>query len=195
MQKRKASLLQDSIPMNNKILTVVAILTVACHNNTEYVTVGEEQLSPKLSPCMEDAFAYFIKHEENPDTSTIYMMEFLVGELGFPQDDTLICFCMYDKRHSADGLRGIMVIGDYKVLVFDKQNVGDEFYNADSLMDTDLSGLCLSSSEDMINCAAFVLDGSPYLELLGCQPDDFERIKIDRDPGWICGRNEGEGNQ
>lgn len=169
------------------IISIISILATACHNNSEYVTPGEEQLCPKLSPCIEGAFAYYIKHEENPDTSTIYSMEFLVGEHGFPQDDTLICFCMYDKGQSTDGLKGIVAIGDYNVLVFDKQNVGNEFYNADSLVDTDLNGLCLSSSKDTIYCCAFVLDGNSHLYLLGCQPDDFVPIRIN-------GRGEKEGS-
>ena len=159
---------------------IISIFAIACHNNSKYVTSGEEQLCPKLSSCIEEAFAYYIKHEENPDTSTICLMEFLVGEYGFPQDDTLICFCMYDNRHSSDGLKGIIAIGGYNVLVFDKQNVGKEFYNVDSLVDTDISELCLSIPEDAIDCCAFVLDGNPYLYLLGCQPDDFVPIKIDR---------------
>ena len=67
------------------------------------------------------------------------------------------------------------------MLVFDKQNVGKNFYNIDSLIDTDLNKLCISSSENLIDCCAFVLDGDSYLYLLGCQPDDFLPIKIDRE--------------
>ena len=161
-------------------LSIISILAIACYNNSESLTPVEDHLCTKLSPCIEDAFAYFIEHEENPDTSIIYLMEFLVGEFGFPQDDTLICFCKYYKGQSTDGVKGIMTIGDYKLLVLDKQNVGYEFYNVDSLVDTDLSELCLPISEDVINCLTFVLDGDSCLGLLGCQPDDFVPIKIDR---------------
>ncbi|MBO4308063.1 MAG: hypothetical protein J5848_07125 [Bacteroidales bacterium] len=167
--------------MKKIIIPVITLLTVACYNNSESEVLGRNGLCRKLSPCIEDAFAYYIKHEDNPDTSTIYLMEFLVGEPGFPQDDTLILFCACCNRQLADGIKGIMTIGEYKVLVFDKQNVGNKFYNVDSLVDIDLDRLCLPSSENLINCYAFVLDGDSNLYLLGCQPDDFVPIKIDRE--------------
>ncbi len=162
------------------IMTIFSILAAACHNNCESTTPVREHSCPKLSPCLEKSFDYYIKHEDNPDTSTIYLMEFTVGEPGFPQDDTLIFFYAYNNRLPADDLRGIMTIGDYKVLVFDKQNVGKNLYNIDSLRDTDLNRLCISSSEDLISCCAFVLNGDSCLNLLGRQPDDFVPIKIDR---------------
>lgn len=163
------------------IFTIFSILAAACHNNSESEVPERKHACPKMSSCLEDAFAYYIKHENNPDTSTFYLMEFLVGASGFPQDDTLICFYAYNKRQLAEDFRGLMTIGDYKVLVFDKQNVGKNFYNIDSLIDTDLNKLCISSSENLIDCCAFVLDGDSYLYLLGCQPDDFLPIKIDRE--------------
>ena len=163
------------------IMTIFSMLAAACHSNYKSEAMGKNHQHPKLSPCLEDAFAYYISHEDKPDTSTIYLMEFLVGEPGFPQDDTLICFYAYNNKQVADDLRGLTTIGDYKVLVFDKHNVGKKFYNIDSLRHTDLDNFCIPPSENLINCCAFVLDGHSYLHLLGCQPDDFVPIKIDRE--------------
>lgn len=164
------------------ILSIIFILASACYNNSESVAWGREQYSPKLSHCIEESFAYFIKHEDNPNTSTVYMMEFLVEVPGFPPSDTLICFCACNKRQLADGVKGIITIGDYRVLVIDQQDIGGGYYNVDSLVDTDLNRLCLSSSEVVTNCCVFVLDGDSYLYLLGCQPDDFVPIKIRQAP-------------
>lgn len=162
-------------------ISLISILVAACHGNTQPVAIGNNNMCLKLSPWLEEAFTYFIEHEKKPDTSTVYLMEFTLGEPGFPLNDTLIYFCEYYKNHLTDGFMGIITIGDYKVCVFDKQNVGSKFYAADSLMDMDLNRLCLSPPEDLINCCAFILDGDTYLYLLGCQPDDFVPIKIERE--------------
>lgn len=172
---------------NNIIIFIISILATACHNDFESVIPTEELLCSKLSPCIEDAFAYYINHEENPDTSTIYMMEFMVGEPGFSLDDTLICFCVCHKWLVANGVKGIMAIGDYKVLILDENDVGRECYNEDSLINIDLDRLCLSSSEDVVDCCVFVRDGDSCLHLLGCQPDDYVPIKIERKQVRICG--------
>ena len=156
------------------------MLASACYNNSDSVALGCKQSSPKLSPCIEDAFGYYIKHEDNPNTSTVYLMEFLVGESGFPIDDTMICFSACHKRQIADGVKGVMTIGDYKVLVIDKQDVGGKYYNVDSLVDIDLIGPYFSSNVDVVKCCVFVLDGDSCLYVLGCQPNDFIPIKINR---------------
>ena len=135
-------------------------------------------MKPTLAPCIVEAFNYYTKYEEDLDSSNIYMMNFLKGELGCPENDTMICFCKYHHNMHAMGLMGITKIGEYKLLVFDEKRVGEDFYNIDSLRDVDLSSCRLSSTENIIDCCTFVLDGGNYLNIWGIQPDDYVPIKI-----------------
>jgi hypothetical protein len=100
------------------------------------------------------------------------------GVPGFSKEDTLIEFCQMLADGDEKGLRGITHIDNYKVLIFDENKIGADFYNMDSVKEVDLNNLRLSTSEEMIACYAFVLDGSANLELIGCQPDDFVPIRI-----------------
>lgn len=166
----------------NSLFVFSIILLISCHNNNiESVEYDYTNHYPRLASCIDDAFAYFIKTEDDRDTSIYYMMIFLKGESGFPEKDTILYFCKFCMSESASGFKGLTHIGDYKLLVFDKHDVGTNFYNIDSLKKIDLSGFGMSASNNIIDCCAYVIDGCGYLMILGVQPDDFEPIKIDRE--------------
>ena len=166
--------------MNKKnVFVFTIIILVSCHNNNTCMGESEDRyLKPKLAPCIEEAFAYYIGSEDDHDTSYFYMMSFSKGEPGCPENDTMLSFCKYHDNMLAIGLRGITNIGEYKLLVFDDKNVGKDFYNLDSLRAVDLGCCGLSYNEDIADCCTYVLDGSMYLKIWGIQPDDYVPIKI-----------------
>lgn len=110
-------------------------------------------------------------------------MEFLTGAPGFPVEDTMIGFYMMSRDIPMDNrieaLKGFAIIDKYKVLVFDNQSIGKHFYNSDSLKRINFDSLKFPTV-DIVECCAFVLNGDDHLELVGCQPDDFVPIKINR---------------
>ena len=75
--------------MKQYVLTlIVAILSVACHDNKKICYSNDEQLL-KVSPCIEDAFYYFLKHEnETPDTDFVYSIDFMKGFPGLSDCNT-----------------------------------------------------------------------------------------------------------
>lgn len=156
-------------------------LSVSCHDNVRLDVVGEKNSSTGISPCIKEAFTYFIEHEGHPDTSYIYSMEFLTGVPGYPVEDTMLGFYMMSEGMPMDNrieaFKGFAIIDNYKVLVFDSQNIGKKFYNSDSLKWINLDGLTYPSV-DIVECCAYVLNGNNHLELVGVQPDDFVPIKI-----------------
>ena len=94
---------------------------MACHDNKKIGYSNEEQLL-KVSPCIEDAFYYFLKHEnETPDTDFVYSIDFMKGFPDRSDKDTMIGFCRMNENMPLDGLRGLLTIGEYKLLVFDEQ--------------------------------------------------------------------------
>ena len=146
------------------LLAILAMLTVACHNNSESELMGSKRTYPKLSQCLEEAFVYYVKEFDEPDTSAIYLINFLLKEPGAPKVDTLILIYELNKKTRADGIKGITTIGDYKVLIIDEYNVGKSLYNMDSLMDTDLDRF--SPSKDIVDACSFILIGGSRLELI-----------------------------
>ena len=174
------------------ILLITSILVISCHNNSELKeTECLPRSSPRILPCIEEAFSYYIKHEVNPDTDTYYSMSFIKGEPEFTGSDTMISFCRHNKFMSQEGFIGQTSIYNYKILVFDKKNIGDSFFNRDSLSKVDIDTLTVSS--EISYCDVFVIMNNS-LQLIGCQPDDFVPIKIDRDQRQICGRKDGKIN-
>lgn len=169
--------------MNKTIFILFVGLFVSCQNNVRLDLVGEKNSSAGISQCIRDAFTYFIEHEDCPDTSYIYSMEFLTGVPGFPVEDTMIGFYMMSEGIPMDNrieaFKGLAIIDNYKVMVFDGQNIGKKFYNSDSLKRTNIDSLKFPSV-DIVECCAFVLNGNDRLELVGIQPDDFVPIKINR---------------
>lgn len=167
--------------MRKTIFLLLIGLLVSCHGNVGLDVVGEKNSSTGISPCIKEAFTYFIEHEGHPDTSYLYSMEFLTGVPGFPVEDTMLGFYMMsgsipmDNRKEA--FKGFAIIDNYKVLVFDGQNIGIKFYDPDSLKWINLDSLNYPSV-DIVECCAYVLNGNNYLELVGVQPDDFVPIKI-----------------
>lgn len=162
-------------------LIIDAFLLISCNYHSSLEKPDNKPPHSTVSQFVNEAFQYFIEHEDTPDTSTIYKITFMSGVPGFSKEDTLIEFCQMLADGDEKGLRGITHIDNYKVLIFDENKIGADFYNMDSVKEVDLNNLRLSTSEEMIACYAFVLDGSANLELIGCQPDDFVPIRIN---GW-----------
>lgn len=159
-------------------VTAISFLLASCHDNTGIRHSGNER-QLKVSPCIEDAFCYFLEHEiDNPDTTIIYSMDFLKGCPGCPEEDTLIGFCRMNENMPTVGLRGLMTIDGWQLLVFDEQRIGESFYSIDSLKEIDLNGLRLST-ERLSICCTFVIDDG-FLHIWGVQPDDYMPIKIKR---------------
>ena len=159
-------------------LIINGFLLISCNYNSSLEKPDNKPPCPTISQFVNEAFQYFIEHEDAPDTSTIYKMTFINGASGFSEEDTLMEFCQMLADGKEKGLRGLIHIEDYKVLIFDEKKIGTSFYNMDSVKEVDLNNLRLSTFEDIICCCAFVLNGGKYLELIGCQPDDFIPIKI-----------------
>lgn len=162
------------------LYAALSLVLFSCRNGVE-TEKGSEPLAPrpKVAKCIEQAFSYFIEHETDSSKDTIYSMEFVKGLSGFPADDTLIVFFKRTVNMSKEGFRGYITLNDYQVLIFDKDNIGECFYDSDSLKDIDVHALRLSSQKIVLG-DAYILNGSDHLNLTGYNPHDFLPIKIDR---------------
>ena len=160
------------------LYAALSLVLFSCRNGVETEKESESLAPrPKVAKCIEEAFAYFIKHERNPDTATLYSMSIMNGEPGFAIEDTVICFGRQNIYMSTDGFKGQASIGNYKILVFDNKNIGGSFFNRAALETLALDTLEFPAEASSFDC--FIIR-SEYLYLRGYQPDDFERIKIDR---------------
>ncbi|MBP5515432.1 MAG: hypothetical protein J6X86_00640 [Bacteroidales bacterium] len=158
--------------------TLISLILFSCHNSTTSEEfVSKSTPTPKVAPCIEKAFAYFIGHEKNPDTSVCYVLEFLKGYLGNELEHTRIAFGPMHKSMPLNGFKGLITIGDYKLLVFDESNIGTCFYNTDSLKNVDLSSLKFTPEDTLLFLEYTISDG--FIDVVCVQPDDFISIEID----------------
>lgn len=153
------------------------LLIVSCRNNAVFEENCSVEQQRKVSPCIEDAFFYYLEYDnDSADTSFIYSMDFLKGVPGGSTEDTMIVFYRMNENMPTNGLRGLITIGNFKLLVFDEQKIGESYYNVDSLKGIDL-GECRLSTDDISVGCSFII-GDSCLDVWGVQPDDYEPIKI-----------------
>ena len=156
----------------HSVIFCISLLLVSCNNGMNENPI---LIQPTLSSCIEEAFTFFIKYEKHPDTTGYYSISFHkdIEELGV-WDDTLILIGKPNGFFPKDGFKGYATIGDFKILVFDKQNLGGSFYNQDSLKSIDLDNIRFTDS-------AFFLDvivADSVLQPRGCGIDGYESFKI-----------------
>ena len=168
---------------------VVFSALASCQNRTQPIGLDSKAKTPCVAKCIEEAFSYFIAHEQDPDTSNFYA---LVFENGVPEfgllNDTAICFYKLHTRYYEewikdsliDSYKGIMMINQYKLVVFDENDVGEHFYNNSCLEPTDLNSLNLPSLEGLTLVMTLVLDDGKYLQWYDVQPEDWSPIKIQK---------------
>lgn len=143
-----------------------------------------------MAKCIEEAFSYFITHfEEDTNTSNFYALEFQNGvpEFGL-LNDTAICFCKLHTRYYEEWIKdslidyykGTLMINQYKLVVFDKNDVGNHFYNNNCLELINLDSLNFPSSEGLTLVMTLVLDDGKYLQWYDVQPEDWSPIKIQK---------------
>lgn len=164
---------------NVLIIVLTFFLFISCQNKPNISLPNGEYDQAPLAPCINEAFAYFIKYEEGYDeaidTSAYYELDFWYMEPEFPINDTIIWMGRRNSRMPTDGFKGYTTIGNYKLLVFDKNNVGHYFYNQDSLKYINLDSLSFTTATS--SGPAFVVHDSLLL-IYNRQPDGYEPIKI-----------------
>lgn len=160
------------------IFLAASILISSCRNIIGHDGLDYTEPSSGVSSCIEEAFYYYIDQENDSDTACFYSIDFLIEVPGFPLNDTLIGIYRMNDNSPMDGFKGVTNIGNYKILIFDKNDVGGDFYISDSLRKLSLNNLSFTSFDSLIYCCSFILNGSHNLELIGCQPDNFTPIKI-----------------
>lgn len=156
---------------------LISFIVWSCHNNNSIEIAFKHVPAPKVAPCIEKAFFYFIEHECNLDTSIVYFMEFSRGYPSSKLEDTMIVFGQMHERIPLNGFKGLVTIDDYKLLVFDESDIGTKFYDLDSLKKIDLSSHSFSTKNIMLVRDYIISDG--FLYLVGVQPSDFIPIKVE----------------
>lgn len=166
----------------------IFLILLSCQNCTDNNEFTNNVETPCMAKCIVEAFSYFITHfEEDTNTSNYYALEFQNGvpEFGL-LDDTAICFYkirteFYDgwiKDSLIDSYKGIMMINQRQLVVFDENDVGKQFYKNNCLEYIDLDSLEFPSSEEFALEMMLVLDDGKYLQWYDVKPDDWSPIKI-----------------
>jgi len=168
------------------LISSLLIITVSCNTNIKEDHPNTISQPFKISPCIETAFYYYIDNlncytsDGCYKDSTVYAIDFLKGLKGFSEEDSLILIyginswmttCM-----TTDGLKGITNIDNYKVLLFDKYNIGCSFYNSDSLKWISLDSL-INFKETVKEGLLFKISNG-YIELFAVEPNDFLPIPV-----------------
>ena len=160
----------------NYICIIVCILLVSCINNTSFEGCNEEQTEEAVSLCIKEAFDYYLKLVGAlNDSSVYYMVEFGRQFPTYPDSDTMITIGKLNSYMSTDGLKGMTLVCNRKIIIFDEYGIGGNYYKMDSLEIIDTDSLFLPN--EMSLCCSFTIEGC-YLRLAGIPPSDYEAIKI-----------------
>ena len=165
------------------LISILLISTISCNTNIREDHPNTIISQPfKFSPCIAKAFYYSINDlncytEDSCYTdSAVYVIEFLKGLMGFSEEDSLLLIYGINSRMTTEGFKGITTIDNYKVLLFDKYNIGCSFYNSDSLKWINLDSLMVFKDTVTEGLAFKISNG--YIDLIGVQPDDFVPIPV-----------------
>lgn len=150
----------------------MSLLTISCCNGKNDEPI---QIQPALSSCLVEAFTCFIENEKNPDTIYYYSISFHKDDEELcVWDDTLILIGRPNEYFPQEGCKGYATLGNFKLLVFDKQNLGASFFNQDSLKSIDLDNIIFADSA----CFLDVIVEETVLRPRGCGIDGYESFKI-----------------
>ena len=166
------------------LISCLLISTISCNTNIKEDHSNTISKPFKISPCIEKAFYYYIDDLNyyffnGYIDSTVYAIEFLKGLQGFSEEDSLILIYGINSwitSMTPEGFKGITTIDNYKVLLFDKYNIGCSFYNSDSLKWINLDSLMVFKDTVTEGLAFKISNG--YIDLIGVQPDDFVPIPV-----------------
>ena len=166
------------------LISCLLISTISCNTNIKEDHSNTISKPFKISPCIEKAFYYYIDDLNyyffnGYIDSTVYAIEFLKGLQGFSEEDSLILIYGINSwitSMTPEGFKGITTIDNYKVLIFDKYNIGCNLYNSDSLKLINLDSLIIFK-ESVSDGILFVFRNE-YINLWGYQPDAFVPIPV-----------------
>ena len=167
------------------LISSLLIITVSCNTNIKEDHPNTISQPFKISPCIEKAFYYYIDNlncytsDGCYKDSTVYAIDFLKGLKGFSEEDSLILIYGINSwitSMTPEGFKGITTIDNYKVLIFDKYNIGCNLYNSDSLKLINLDSLIIFK-ESVSDGILFVFRNE-YINLWGYQPDAFVPIPV-----------------
>ena len=148
------------------------LLLISCHCGMLEKPI---QIQPTLSPCLEEAFSWFIGNEEHPDTASFYSISFHKDNEEFcVWDDTLILIGKPNELFPKEGFKGYATIGDFKILFFDNQNLGGSFFNQDSLKCIDIESIIFSDTAFFLDV---IVDDTVLLPR-GCCVDGLAPFRI-----------------
>lgn len=151
----------------------ITLLLISCRSDKHDETI---QIQPTLASCLEEALSWFIEHENYTDTSYFYSISFHeYNEKLCVWDDTLILIGKPNKLFPKEGFKGYTTVGDFKLLVFDKQDLGKSFFNQDSLKSINLDSILFTTD------TAYFLDvivKDTVLLPRGCGVDGLDFFRI-----------------
>lgn len=148
------------------------MLLISCRSSENDKPI---QIQPTLASCLKEAFSCFIEFEKHPDTDYYYSISFHKNnEELCVWDDTLILIGKPNAFFPKEGFKGYATSGGFKLLVFDKQNLGGFFFNQDSLKSIDLDNIIFTDTA----CFLDVIVKDTVLQPRGCGIDGYELFKI-----------------
>jgi len=73
--------------------------------------------------------------------------------------DPIVLIFYRNSKYTPDGYKGIIRIKNYSIAIFDPDNIGEKFYNKDSLENVDINGLQLVKTDDWVSTNIFKIRG------------------------------------
>lgn len=133
------------IPNNMKRFLFALAITItfsSCKDtNTVEKITEDSNNSHQINPCLIQPLREYISNIEtnfvrrDQDSSLIYIIDFWDE---YPSNarpfDTVIVFDYFIKRNSVEGYKGCALVDNYLIAVFDKKQIGHQYYSEDALI-------------------------------------------------------------
>lgn len=128
------------------IFFIICVIFASCINAKKNNGVFEKEF---VDPCinsnlLKELFEYinFVELLEKTDSNKCFILEFLIDK-----EDSIIVISRNMCWMNYSGYKGIMNIDKYDIAILDKENIGINFYNIDSLVNKNLDNLQCNNGE------------------------------------------------
>lgn len=120
--------------MKRILIFILLPVFVTCRDGRSSLLLDAPQDTVCLESCIEEAFEYYLQSVDKYNPCIVEPVYYFVRFTMFGDGlDTMVLISRHRNDASTEGYKGCTAIREYKILVFDEDNLGSDFYNINFL--------------------------------------------------------------
>lgn len=169
--------------MKKLLIFILLPVFVTCRDGRSSLGLDAPRDTACMESCVEEAFDYYLQSVDQYNPCMAEPVCYFVRFAIWGGRDTMVLVSRHRNGASVEGYKGCAAIRGYKILVFDEDNLGGDFYNIDFLekeYPCD-SGTCSrGSGDERMEGLGMIVRDSVFDFLGSIPPDDWKPIPIHR---------------